>query len=161
MQIQMIEVSEPYKEGQTFKIKMKYSREGKETERKLADVGDSKKAFATMRLAKPGEIYEIDLVKNGDFQNWVNATKLDGSIGQQPIKASTLNTKSTYETPEERARRQILIVRQSSFAQAVVIAGIGEQNVDNISTIAEQIENWVLRPSVPIVADGFKDDIPF
>lgn len=152
MQIEMISVSEPYKEGTTFKIKMKYSREGKETERKLADVGDSKKAFAIMRYAKPGEVYEIDLVKNGEFQNWVNATKLDGTAGQQPIKAQS--GKKVWNDDVQH-----YIVRQNSVTNAVAI--LNSQDVayttQQVTDLAEKLENWVLRPVVPIVE--FKDDI--
>jgi len=152
MQIQMIEVSEPYKEGNTFKIKMKYSREGKETERKLADVGDSKKAFAVMRYAKAGEIYEIDLVKNGEFQNWVQATKLEGKAGEPPIKNHSTSTGSKSNDVQN------YIIRQNALTNAHA-AGLTE--LADVLARAEAYETWVLRPVTPPVPEGFKDDIPY
>ena len=159
MQIEIIDVSAPYQEGKYFKVNMKYSREGKETERKLVDVGDSKEAFAVMRYAKAGEVYEIDLVKNGEFQNWVKATKLDGSAGQPPIKNHSHSTKKNDDV-------QNYIVRQNSVTNAVAFvtsfgAARTENSVDDVVAVAAIFENWVLRPIVPIIDSEFKDDIPY
>jgi hypothetical protein len=54
---------------------------------------------------------------------------------------------STYETPEERKLKQRLIVRQSSFAQALEFSKVeGESGtLSEIKEFAEEIESWVYR----------------
>jgi hypothetical protein len=72
-------------------------------------------------------------------------------------------TGSNYETKEERAARQILIVRQSSLSSAVELLGTGKSVADVIAT-AKQFEAYVFgpdsNPTKEVNFDDLEDDIP-
>lgn len=129
MQIEIIEAGKPYKDGKYFKMALKYNRDGKDQERKLVAVGDSKDTFNILKDAQPGEVYEIEIKKDGDFYNWVGAVKTDA----KPAVSTARAAKSTFETPEERATRQLHIARQSSLAQAVAYSAYANPK----ATVAE------------------------
>jgi hypothetical protein len=77
--------------------------------------------------------------------------------------------KSTYETPEERAARQVLIVRQSSISSAVEFAVAHKvKDPQEVIAIAKQFEDYVfgndkVKQEVVEVKPNFsdlEDDIP-
>jgi hypothetical protein len=147
--------------------------QGKVEGRKLVGFGEGKAAYDVLLNAQPGEVYEITVVKNGAYNNWTNAVKTTatattvaspagGTIsGAKP--AYTPAAKSTYETPEERAKKQILIVRQSNLSSAISLLSIGAKTtpkVEDILSTAKQFEGYVFGDDVAVVdrgTDGFKD----
>ena len=69
-------------------------------------------------------------------------------------------TGSNYETKEERAARQVLIVRQSSLSSAVELLGPGK-SVEEVLTVAKQFEDYVFAKSTGIDAiNEMEDDFP-
>ena len=107
------------------------------------------------------EAYKDD---NGYWQ-WI-------SIGADAIAqatSTTSNTKPTtrvtgsnYETKEERAQRQVMIVRQSSISSAIsALTAEGKRpSVADILGMAKEFENYVMdNNSANSVAD-MEDDIP-
>ena len=72
-------------------------------------------------------------------------------------------TGSNYETKEERAQRQIYIIRQSSISSAVELLGTGAKTADVIAT-AKEFEAYVFakeaNPTKEINFDDLEDDIP-
>jgi hypothetical protein len=69
-------------------------------------------------------------------------------------------TGSNYETKEERAARQVYIIRQSSLSTAVELLGQGK-SVDEVINVAKQFENYVFSKSTGIDAiNELEDDIP-
>lgn len=78
--------------------------------------------YKTLVDAKNGEIYTIDMEKNEKgYWDWIKAvtsTSVDTSNAVAPSKGN-VSPKSTYETPEERAKKQVYIVRQSSISSAI------------------------------------------
>ena len=89
----------------------------------------------------------------------------DGSVATPESKPATGGrvTGSNYETKEERAARQILIVRQSSLSSAVELLGTGKSVADVIAT-AKQFEAYVFgseaNPTKEVNFDDLEDDIP-
>lgn len=87
----------------------------------------AKEVFATLKNAQGGTVFTIQREKddNGYWQ-WIGIAEGDVAIeqhapqvgGGQP-KAATPAPKSTFETPEERAKKQVYIVRQSSISEAI------------------------------------------
>lgn len=75
------------------------------------------------------------------------------------MKGKPVPTKPTYETPAERAERQILIVRQSMVKAAIDFVNGQQQEVgvSEVLKIAQQFEAYVL--SLGSVAD-MENDIP-
>lgn len=72
-------------------------------------------------------------------------------------------TGSNYETKEERAQRQIYIIRQSSISSAVELLGTGAKTADVIAT-AKEFEAYVFakenNPTKEVNFDDLEDDIP-
>lgn len=160
--------------------------QGKVEGRKLVGFGEGKAAYDVLLNAQPGDVYEITVVKNGAYNNWTNAVK--ATAGATPVASpagGTINgasttarpaytpaTKSTYETPEERAKKQIYIVRQSSISNAIANLSVGAKappKGDEVLSLAKSFEEYVFGDVVDVVdkgPEGFKDldtmdDIPY
>lgn len=155
MRIRITDVSELVKEKSFFHVTVKYNDLSKDKVFSRKFVSFAKPpydaAYEAMKKAKVDDLYEVKLVKDetGNWQ-WGDVNKVEASTGES-MKASsgteqkTASTGSTWETGEERQRRQVLIVRQSCLAQAVSVKGMGEENTDNITELAEKFEEWVMR----------------
>lgn len=110
-----------------------------------------------------GQAFIMDMEKQGEFWNVKSikpTTELTHSKTEGVVKA-TPSPKSTYETPEERAKKQVYIVRQSALNQAIAFSEIAVQldkkfvfNVDEVVSLAKRFENYVLD----LGFDNFKDD---
>ena len=119
-------------------------------------------------LAK-GEVVNVTTVKNAKgFWDWTGI----GNEGDAPVatqsKPATAQaggrvTGSNYETKEERAARQVFIIRQSSLSTAVELLGQGK-SVDEVIATAKQFEAYVFskdaNPTKEINFDDLEDDIP-
>lgn len=68
-----------------------------------------------------GQDVEITETRDGQFTNWASISPIGAGQAASPSGAasSTKVTGSNYETREERASRQVLIVKQSSISAAV------------------------------------------
>jgi hypothetical protein len=77
-----------------------------------------------------------------------------------PAQTGGRVTGSNYETKEERAARQILIVRQSSLSSAVELLGTGK-SVSDVINVAKQFEEYVFGKATGIDAiNELEDDLP-
>jgi hypothetical protein len=92
-------------------------------------------------------------------------THADGSVPAQAAgaisqsKAATPAPRSNYETPEERAQRQVLIVRQSSLSSAVAMLTAGAKTppkVEDVLALASRLEGFVFGIKDP-GPTGFND----
>lgn len=134
--------------------------------------------YKTLVDAKKGEVYNVELIKNEKgFWDWTNvasSNSVDTSQASPAASSSKANTspKSTYETAEERAQRQILIVRQSAIAQAVATASVGVKGkvqVEDVLQIASTYYDWVFgneaKPiplaDLPVTDPEDGSDIPY
>ena len=126
--------------------------QGKVEGKKIMSFGASKKAFETLSTASSGDTFDVEVVKNDKgYNDWVGLTK--GQAGAAvaapstaPGKTPTATPKSNYETPEERAQRQVLIVRQSSLSSAVSALTPGAKaplKAEDIIALAQKLENYV------------------
>lgn len=125
-----------------------------------------------MQGAAPGDVYDIDRVKEGEFQNWVSAKKSDGSIPQTTTASNasgtassaaksgyTASPKSSYPTDEERAKVQVYIVRQSNITAAINTLSVGAKSVkpDDVMALAKRYEDHVFGTSTETAAEA----VPF
>lgn len=131
IQIEIIDVSiltKPNKAGtktyQQAEVAYKDLAKGSVGGKKIMDFAHPT-VFATVIQATRGELYDVEMTKGAEYWEWIKLTKVNGN---SPVSKAVLTSKpttpsptpkSTYETPEERARRQVLIVRQSSLSTAV------------------------------------------
>ena len=176
MQIQIVTTSietKPTAKGSYQQLEVVYKNltfQGKVESKKLMSFGAGASSFKALSESSAGGVYDITVVKNDKgYNDWTSATMAvpgaAASAGQTALAGSIGKTnptpKSTYETPEERAQRQILIVRQSSVSSAVALLTAGAKSppkaTDVIAT-AKELEAYVFG-----VADagptGF-DDLP-
>lgn len=129
--------------------------------------------YKTLVDAKNGEIYTIDMEKNEKgYWDWIKAvtsTSVDTSNAVSPSKASVA-PKSTYETPEERAKKQVYIVRQSSISSAIdYMNGTGaikKATAADVIFCAKEFESYVfgldtgITPLADLPTVNTDDDIP-
>lgn len=112
--------------------------------------------FAAFKDAQAGDKYEVTLAKNdAGYWNFTSAAKSDGTSSSPtqtspgnpaPRQGSVNNYQRDFETKEERAVKQRLIVRQSSLSVAVSALGAGAKspvNVDELLSLAERLTDWV------------------
>lgn len=124
MRIKLDKVSNFRKEGKWGKVDVEYTRDGgKATKRTLVAIGPTKDIIEQFRVdGAVGADWEIELEtveKDGQtYYNWMKATKLDPQEAASS-PASAYKAKSTYETPEERAKKNVFIARQNALTNAV------------------------------------------
>jgi hypothetical protein len=123
--------------------------------------------FKAIQNFTSGDTVDVTTVKEGDYWQWTNVAKVsDGSIGaptatESPTKGFAKASENRYETPEERATRQRLIVRQSSLTTAISIleASKAKPDVVSIKALAEDLCNWVYEKG-EVGLENMADDIP-
>ncbi len=152
--------------------------------KKLMSFGATGETFKKLAIAQAGEVYDIVVQKNdAGFNDWISAKKSDSSQGTSestggvatPARASatsvgyTATPKSTYETPEERAKKQVYIVRQSSITAALTTLTAASKTppqVDDVLKVASQYEAFVFGDNKEAVVPStdfsdLEDDIAF
>jgi len=102
--------------------------------------------FAELKKLSAGDQVEVVVTKNDQgFNQWATLTKPSGEPQKAPGAPATGKvTGSNYETREERAARQVLIVRQSCLAQAVTFhEGDDHADVPQVLGTAQRFVDWV------------------
>jgi hypothetical protein len=102
-----------------------------------------------LEALSPGETIAIEKEKKGEFWNVLSITKTTGGPSATNTGAKTTATpRSTYETPEERATKQVYIIRQSSLSNAIALLALEAKKThsteDAIKT-AQKFEEYVLK----------------
>ncbi len=182
MRIEIINVqaaTKPTKTGKTYvQLDVAYknlTREGKIEGKKIMPF-QNPDVHANLQKATMGQVFEVTTVKEGEYWQWSNVQEVakGGNMEPQTSAASsgyaskgTPSPKSTYETPEERAARQRLIVRQSCLSNAVETLKVDKKGVDTTEALklAERYVGWVFgeeaKVDVPDVGfDYMEDDVP-
>ena len=156
IQIQFIDVSvEDKGKYKMAEITFKDLAKGQTSSKKLMSFSNPV-VYKTLVDAKKGEVYTIEMQKNDKgFWDWTaasTATGVNTASGGSPeatTKASGssgfTSPKSTYETPEERAKKQVYIVRQSSINAAINALKTDKKapSVTEVLDIARQYEAFV------------------
>ena len=129
----------------------------------------NKDVFSTLENATNGTQFTVDSEKNEKttYWDWVKVSPLSGSSSSVTQgRGSSPTPKSTYETPEERAARQVMIVRQSSLAQAVATLSINpgkdKLQIEDVLKLADTYHHWVMQTEdkFNMGFDDMQDDIP-
>lgn len=187
IQIEVISVSvqtNPGKNGKTYQsLDVAYINrtfKNKVEGRKIMAFGATADTFKTLSNSTKGDVFDIDVVKNDNgFNDWVSAKKssASGDASSQPSAPSGTGRPASgyaspsgrdFESKEERAKKQIYIVRQSSISSAIDLLSLGAKSppkVDEIISVAKEFENYVFGDSTKAEVDkpeGFDDleDVP-
>lgn len=190
IQIQVLSVTtetKPTAKGSYQQLEVAYKNltfQGKVESKKIMSFGAQKDVFPVLATASGGSVYEVEVVKNDKgYNDWIKVTKSDGAVSASAPAASTkvsnslsgaapATTKGTWETPEERAKKQIYIVRQSSISAAIAMLTPGRKNEikpEEVIGIATTLEAFVFGTDAvaDVVAqdlggiDTMAEDIPF
>lgn len=133
-----------------------YTRDGRESTRQIMSFVnvDVFKALSNMRDF-PNEV-NVVMVKNekSGYWDWVGIERNDQVKGQDSERKSSKPTGgkvigSNYETPEERAKRQVFIIRQSSISSAIEYFKAKdpkgtEKSVSDVLEVARDFEEYVM-----------------
>ena len=172
MLINIIDVGQPNthaaKNGRSYQsIEVTYKAEnGQVANKKLMSFSNPTVFNHVKGLAK-GDTINVQTTKDAaGYWQWTGiGGDNEGTESTQAKPAATGGgrvTGSNYETKEERAARQIYIIRQSSISSAVeLVAATSTEptTVDNVINIAKKFEAYVLAKDVaPEIND--EDDIP-
>ena len=141
----MTKTNKPYKFNE---ITFKNLATGKIEEKKINQFSD---VFKTAVDMQAGMYFTIQSEKEGEFWQWKSITIAQEDVGSMPTNTPSKATpsgmvKNTYETPEERAKKQIYIVRQSSIANAIAMLSIGAKNAlkkEDVLLLANELTKWV------------------
>lgn len=143
--------------------------DGKVTAKKLMSFSNPGVFQKASTLVK-GNVVEVTTVKNAKTGYWDwTAINEGGEVVAQPERSAPQSTPtrvagSNYETKEERAARQVMIVRQSSLSTAAAALTVGSKSspsATDLISYAKQLEQYVLGQvdlSEPIT--DISDDIP-
>jgi hypothetical protein len=138
--------------------------QGKVEGKKVMSFGATASSFKTLTQATSGETYEVEVVKNDKgYNDWISMSKAGAASSEptqgaaaKPSASSTAAPRSNYETPEERAQRQVYIIRQSSISAAVSSLAAGAKAAvepSKVLAVAKQYEDYVLGKG----PTGFED----
>lgn len=168
MQITVIDVTENTKKsesGRTFQqLEVAYKNEQGQPQLKKLISFSNPNVFKAAKDWVKGDVVNVTTVKNEKtgYWDWIGLEG-DGIVAEnKPASAATgaRVTGSNYETKEERAARQVFIIRQSSLSTAVELLGQGKSVADVIAT-AKQFEAYVFSKAEGTDAiNELQDDIP-
>lgn len=195
MQITLLSVNKIQKTGPSGKpyeaLDLAYKNDtfqGKVEGKNLLPFGANAGGFNVLKNATPGQTYEIAVVKNDKgYNDWTNATQVEAGqppqsatpqgsgVGyaqapQRSINAAAPSTTparaNTFETPEERAKKQVYIIRQSSLSAAIGTLSPGAKSAlkpADVIAAAKEYEAYVLdlNTEEPVAEDLGTDDIPY
>lgn len=108
--------------------------------------------FAKVKAMKAGETYVVEVTKNDKgFNQWASVEKAsEGESEQKPEtvgKGFIVSEKknNSWETAEERAKKQVLIVKQSCLAQAVAFQTQATgASVEDVLETAQTFVDWIM-----------------
>ena len=127
----------------------------------------NKEVFDVLKNSEKGDVFFIGRTKNTDgFWDWDKISAESNSYKQveevsHPISKSPISkavsSSSNWETAEDRAKKQVYIIRQSSLTNAVNTL-VGNVNPDDVKVTAQTYINFVLGIDDPSVTEN---DIPY
>lgn len=112
--------------------------------------------FATLQKAVNGTTYEVEL-DGAPYYNWKAISAVGGTTAATPAKSGT---KTAFQ--EQDARRQLMIVRQSSIANAVSTLTPGAKaalNPDDVLKVAQSYVDFVYGNENLETVDGADETI--
>ncbi len=117
------------------------------------------KVFKDVAEMQSGETYDVVKEKDesGYYQWLVVKRQAPGTVnaalgtmvakpGMEAKAAGFTSPKSTYETPEERAKKQVYIVKQSSISNAIELLSVGAKvppSAESVLELAQKFTDFV------------------
>jgi len=168
----MSKANKPY---QQLEVTFKNNTFGKTESKKLMPFGAQEGAFKALSGAKQGDVFEVTVVKNAaGFNDWTscvqaapgtevaaqNQSATGAVMGAGSINNKTVQVKSTYETPEERAIKQRYIIKQSSLSGAINLLTVGAKSpptTEAVLALADTLVAYVMETPEAVVKKDLFD----
>lgn len=148
MKIVLTGTPEIESKGKYNQMVVNYNNDGKQGTRKVVSFGDSESVYNMLKTANSGDAFEIKLKKDGKYWNWVGGEPLGKEDVVTGVTVATSGKRSgDWETREERAARQVYIVRQSSLSNAITYYQASESmpSPETIIELAKMFERYVFE----------------
>ena len=160
MIIEIIDVGSPESvktgKGQYQTLQVSFKNEQGQVQGKKLMSFSNPTVFKDIQGYAKGDRVDVLTVKEGDYWQWKSIDKEGEAPPRAAAPASTGGggkvIGSNYETAEERARRQVYIIRQSSLGTAVELLGSGAAVADVINT-AKQFEAYVFSKEAELAME--------
>jgi hypothetical protein len=143
--------------------------EGKVKGMKVFPFKEQAAVAASFADASPGDVYEAAFRKNDkDFWEFAPTPTKTGAtektVSTQAAGASGGTTRSNWETSEERAARQVMIVRQSSLERALQyfeLTGHKKADLSEVIALATRFVDFVMGREFAssLGAQAFKPEV--
>lgn len=174
MQFKIKEVTVETGKGGKYKVaNVVYDFKGDTRTQKVVSFANPE-VFKTVQELTPGTLVDVEVGKNEQgYIQWITVKKATDAPAPSLPAESPKSGKyvSTYETPEERALKQLYIIRQSSIANAITTlsVNIGKEKLDpdNVIDIAEKYVEFVygvqntISESAKTTLEEMDSDIPY
>lgn len=145
-------VTKPTAKGSYQQIEVSYRNldNGKTESRKVMSFAN-KDVYTTLAAGTSGQVFNVTIQKNEKtgYWDWVGAnvsSEQAASNQNQTVKQTGSGNpapRSNYETPEERAQRQVFIIRQSSVSSAINALSAGTKSAPKLEDVLEYAEGIV------------------
>lgn len=158
LKIRVIDVSEPESKGtgnrryQQIQLTYRSLNDDKVGSKNLLSFSFPE-VYKALSQSKKDDQFDVTLEKNDKgFWDWcglgesgsdVSEPQASNAVEKSAKAVSYPASKSTYETPEERAVKQRLIVRQSSLAQAIILLGGSKADKNAVFILADEFVDWI------------------
>ena len=164
MKITVIKSIVSIPEGKKYKVcELGYRTEdGKIKGMRIFGFGEQKNNFDTASKAVVGDILEAQFKTNEkgfwEFASLENTGTKEAMVNSTNKQATvTTPSRGNWETPEERAVRQVMIIRQSSLSNAIAFFNaIGHKKFTELDVIdlAKNFEAYVLGKEEKVDVTG-------
>lgn len=132
------------------KMVISYSYQGQSKTQQIMSFANPS-VYAAVQGFKDGDLLDVEITKNdAGYNTWASVKLSEGGGGV--VQGASLKAapaaRSTYETPEERAKKQVYIIKQSCLAQAAAYSALRKDGYPDIAEhleIAQQFVDWVLE----------------
>lgn len=140
MQIRLTAKTDVENKGKYSQATVHYDQDGEAKERKVMSFAVPA-VYTTLVNANVGDAFDIKAEKDGKFWKWVQCTPV-GASGSPSSASESKPARGGWETPEERAMKQVYIIRQSCLSSAVNLVG-PKGTVDDVLEAAKRFEAFV------------------
>jgi hypothetical protein len=173
MLINIVDIGKPNskttKNGRSYQeIEVTYKNEQGQVGNKKLISFSNPSVFNHIKDLTKGDQINVTTTKDAaGYWQWTGiggeSSEAPAVVQSKPAQAGGRVTGSNYETKEERAARQVYIIRQSSLSTAVELLGQGK-SVEEVIATAKQFEAYVFatdpNPTKEVNFDDLEDDIP-
>ena len=169
--VQNVLKSATNKNGKEYKVhEVAYKNHSFQDKLEEVKVNSYSKIFSQVGEMQASQSFLVDKEKNdGGCWEWQKVSPIsptDVVTETSPTETKTVKAaigKSTYETPEERAKKQVYIVKQSAINYAIQALSPGAKTAlktEEILVLAQKFANWVFSDNPALAFDDIPDDFP-